>query len=332
MLAPMVVSLTWTLLRPHTKERNRNVLLGISAPGANPRRAILRIWEAFQRLTNVRILDLAWLSSDHGDPLADAWPHGLFPAASSIRLSGVMNYSFAASILYNNPAKLVHLTLDNLQQVGKGCDHFLYRRTNQRYDYRQHLSYWNRRSRYYGASNHFDLFSSAGPMQNLLGPIAGLCPNLRTLTIRKVGEAYHGEFTRELVAKDCDLYLELAIFISSVKGTLRHIVFEQGERGAHAPRVRGPNFRVQRDPALGSHLLRNPRPMDTRFRVLLLGTMQRDWMLLQSMELGGVGPVPFRLFTSRALNGQHGSSIVVPSAKEMDHIGLPDPRAGVIRP
>ena len=314
MLALMVVSLTWTLLRPHTKERNRNVLLGISAPGADPGRAILRIWEAFQRLTNVKILDLAWLSSDHGDPLADAWPHGLFPAASSIRLSGVMSYSFAASILYNNPAKIVHLTLDNLQQVGKSCDHFLYRQTNQRYDYRQFLSYWNRRYRYYRASNRFDLFSSAGPMQNLLGPIAGLCPNLRTLTIRKVGEAYQGEFTRELAARDCDLYFELAVFIISLKGTLQHIVFEQGERGTHPLPVIG------------------PRPMDTRFRFLLLGTMQRNWRLLQSMELRGVGPVPSPFFTSRALNGQYPSALVLRAAKQMDHIGLPDPQAGVIRP
>lgn len=156
-------------------------------------------------------------------------------------------------------------------------------------------------------------------MQNLLGPIAGLCPNLRTLTIHKVGEAYHGEFTRELVAKDCDLYFELAVFISSVKGSLQHIVFEQGERGAQPLPVQGP-------------LLRNPRPMDTRFRVLLLGTLQRDWRLLQSMELGGVGPVPSSSFTFKALNGQHAGFRLLQTEKKMDHIGLPDPRAGVIRP
>ena len=329
----MVVSLTWTLLRPHTKERNRNVLLGIGASGANPRRAILRIWEAFQRLTNVRFLDLAWLSSDHGDPLADAWSHGLFPAATSIRLSGVMSYSFAASILYNNPAKLEHLTLDNLQQVGKGCDHFLYRRANQRLDYRQYLSNWNRRYLQYGASNHFDLFNSAGPMQNLLGPIAGLCPNLRTLTIRKVGEAYHGEFTRELVAKDCDFYLELAYFIHSVKGTLRHIVFEQGERGTlHPLPMPGPNFRWWRTPFFGFQLLRNPRPMDARFGSLLLETMQGDWGLLQSMKLGGVRvQLSFPLFTSGTLDSGDVRSIVWRYAQRMDHIGLRDPLAGVIR-
>ncbi|KAM0796813.1 hypothetical protein BDR22DRAFT_824903 [Usnea florida] len=328
-LAPMVKSLTWTLLRPHTKKRNGKVVLGISAPGANRRRAILRIWEAFQRLTNVRILDLAWLSSDHGDPLADAWPHGLFPAATSIRLSGVMSYSFAASILYNNPAKLVHLTLDNLQQVGKGCDHFLYRQANQRPDYRQSLSPWNRRFRYYGASNYFDLFSSAGPMQNLLGPIAGRCPNLRSLTVRKVGEAYYGEFTRELAAKDCDFYVELAVFINSVKRTLRHMVFEQGDRGTYPDPIPGPNFTWQRHPSGGFQLSRTSRPMDERFKNLLLTTMREGWRVLQSMELRGVGddmPSPF--FTSRSLIDRYASSKVEQPAKRMDHIGLPNPRAG----
>ena len=333
MLAPMVVSLTWTLLRPHTKEFNRNILLGIRAPGASHRRAILRIWEAFQRLTNVRVLDLAWLSRDHGHPLADAWPHGLFPAATSIRLSGVMSYSFAASILYNNPAKLEHLALDNLQQVGKGCDQFLYRRVNQRHDYRQFLSYWNRRYRPYGASNHFDLFSSAGPMQNLLGPIAGLCPNLKTLTIRKVGEAYYREFTPELAAKDDDFYLELAVFIESVKGTLRHIVFEQGERGAlHPLPISDPNLEWWRHLPLGSTFRMDSRPMDVRFRFLLLGTMQGGWEHLQSMKLGGVRlELSFPLFRCKTLNSGFVGFRGERYQERMDHIGLRDPLAGMIR-
>lgn len=65
-------SLAWTLLRPHTKGFYGNVLLGITPPGA-----ILRIWDAFQRLTGVRTLDLAWLSSDHGNPFADGYANGL---------------------------------------------------------------------------------------------------------------------------------------------------------------------------------------------------------------------------------------------------------------
>lgn len=85
-LAVHVKSLTWTLLRPHTKKR-QSLLLGITRP-----RAILRIWDAFQCLTGVRTLDLAWLSRDHGDPLAVShlaqsiiplfiifWGHETFP-------------------------------------------------------------------------------------------------------------------------------------------------------------------------------------------------------------------------------------------------------------
>lgn len=60
-LAMLVKALTWTLLRPHTKVLNQSLLLGIARP---------RIWDAFQCLTHVKTLDLAWLSRDHGDPLA----------------------------------------------------------------------------------------------------------------------------------------------------------------------------------------------------------------------------------------------------------------------
>ena len=106
-------SLTWTLLLLHTKEANGSILLDISPPESISTRPILRIWDAFELLTDVRTLDLAWLSRDHGHPLADSYPNGLFPAATSIRLSGIMHYSFAASILYNNPTKLECLNIDN---------------------------------------------------------------------------------------------------------------------------------------------------------------------------------------------------------------------------
>ena len=84
-------SLAWTLLRPHTKGFYRNVLLGITPPGA-----ILRIWDAFQRLTGVRTLDLTWLSSDHGNPFADGYASGprlinlaVVPSAGIISLLAV---------------------------------------------------------------------------------------------------------------------------------------------------------------------------------------------------------------------------------------------------
>lgn len=308
-------SLTWTLLRPHTKELGQNVLLGIT-----PRRAILRIWDVFQRLTAVRTLDLAWLSRDHGDPLADGYPNGLFPAAVSIRLSGVMHYSFAASILYNNPAKLEHLTLDNLQQVGKNCDHFLYRRANQRQDEQQQPSSWNYAIRQYGPLN---LFSLAGPMQNLLGPLTSRCPNLRRLTIRKVGQRGPTEFTPRFTAKDIDLYFELATFIYSVKGTLRHFVFEQGERTAPPP------------PPTGNQIVISvpPRPMDTQFfNILSFPLFRTPWQCLESMTLGGVHiSWPDDSPTFNHSGRDDIKAVTRRDVEVMDHIGLGDPLAGVIR-
>ena len=310
-LASLVESLTWTLLRLHTKERNQGVLLGISPPESISRRPILRIWDAFQLLTSVRTLDLAWLSRDHGDPLADLYPNGLFPAATSIRLSGVMHYSFAASILYNNPAKLEYLTLDNLQQTGKDYDHFLYRRANQRQDYHQTPSTWNLIVREYG---YFDPFRRAGPMQNLLGPLTGRCPNLRSLTFRKVGQSHRLEFGQAFEAKDRDMYGEFANFIDSVNTTLQHLVFEQGERTAPLP-VPPPGQRT----------------MDTRFLTILHSHLFHGrWQCLERMEIRGVKWVlDDDEHIIRTSLGTSLKPVTQGQVEVMDHIGLGDPLAGV---
>lgn len=328
----LVKSLTWTLLRPYTKELNRNVLLGITPP-----RPILRIWDAFQLLIGVRTLDLAWLSRDHGDPLADAYPNGLFPAASSIRLSGVMHYSFAASILYNNPAKLEHLTLDNLQQVGKGCDHFLYRRAKQRQDYYQRPSIWNQKIGHYGPTIPF---GPAGPMQNLLGPLTGRCPNLRSLALRKVGQRRHTEYTPEFAAKDEDMYREFAFFIDSVKPTLRHVHFEQGR---HTLRRRRPaagqivTVAPPLLPATGQIVpVRLPWVMDLRFTAILYPHLfEGHWRYLESMTIIGVNNVGWT-DSNRTIQTSHRGDVraVIVIRKDrgmMDHVGIGDPLAGIIR-
>lgn len=63
--------------------------------------------------------------------------------------------------------------------------------------------YWNQGIRRYGSTCPF---SPAGPIQNLLGCLNGRCPNLRTLTLRKVGQSRGTEFTPEFAAKDVDLF------------------------------------------------------------------------------------------------------------------------------
>ena len=322
-LGTVVESLAWTLLLLHTKEANGSVLLDISPPESISIRPILRIWDAFELLTDVRTLDLAWLSRDHGHPLADSYPNGLFPAATSIRLSGVMHYSFAASILYQNPAKLECLNFDNLQQIGKGCDHFLYRRANQRVDYYQRPSTWNQNILQYGP---FLPFGLAGPMQNLLGPLTGRCPNLKSLTLRKVGKRHSTEFTPEFDAKDIDIYHEFATFIDSAKATLQHVVIEQGERADS-----------RRPPPPGHNLaLGNRRPMDFRFLNIFYSHLFHGyWPRLETMSIRGIRsprwPFGDRYPPIRTARGDLFNTLRRTPVEIMDHIGLGDPLAGVIR-
>lgn len=310
-LATLVQSLTWTLLRPHNRQRGP-LLLGNSSRHAISERPILRIWDVFQSLTSVRTLDLAWLSRDHGDPLADGYPNGLFPAATSIRLSGVMHYSFATSILYNNPKKLRHLTLDNLQQIGNSCDHFHYRRANQRQGFLQNhptLNYQNR------PNNPHAPLGRAGPMLNLLRPLAGRCQNLKSLTLRKVGQTYRWEFTRAFAAIDMDIYHEFAFFVDSVKPTLQHLVFEQGHRALLAPQ----HFRPPS----------SYRPMDQRFwQILYPHLFFGDWRDLESMEIVGAHITwDDHEYRRNILTSGKGliRAVTRMDVHVMDHIGLGDP-------
>lgn len=120
-LAQHVETLSWTLLLLDSNRRthsqidrfaiNQSVVL-------HPKSPFNKIWNVFASLVSVRKLDLAWLSRHHAMPLIHSIPRVLFPAATSVRLVGVMPYALAASILLTKPQKLLHLDLDNLQQSG----------------------------------------------------------------------------------------------------------------------------------------------------------------------------------------------------------------------
>lgn len=120
-LALNVEHFSWTLL---LLDSNRRTVLGpdpfainqsVSLDAESP---FNKIWDVFTSLTNVKTLDLAWLTRDLATPLIDSIPPTLFPAATSVRLAGVMPYALPASILLTNPQKLLHLDLDNLQESG----------------------------------------------------------------------------------------------------------------------------------------------------------------------------------------------------------------------
>ncbi|KAL9130683.1 MAG: hypothetical protein Q9175_006961, partial [Cornicularia normoerica] len=120
-LAEHVRTFSWTLLLLDSNRRthlsvdpfaiDKNVALGPNSP-------FNKIWDVFACLNNVRTLDLAWLTRHLAMPLIQGIPSTMFPAATSVRLVGVMPYALATSILLANPQNILHLDLDNLQQSG----------------------------------------------------------------------------------------------------------------------------------------------------------------------------------------------------------------------
>ena len=174
---------------------------------------------------------------------------------------------------------------------------------------------WSRNIHMYGS---FLPFGTRGPMQNLLGPLTSRCPNLRSLTMRKVGQTHPGEFTPPCIAKDKDIYREFATFIDSVRPTLQQLVFEQGERTArHVVPPPGQNL-----------ISRSVRPMDSR-SLLICSFLLVPWQNLEKFELGGV--------TTTMRDGEHSVRISSRSPVKllnrefvqlMDHFGLGDPRQG----
>lgn len=205
--------------------------------------------------------------------------------SSSIRLSGVMNYALVASILAANPAKLERLVWDNVQQPARNTSLFL--QAHQRQPYQQrNVAPWNNRARvpFNGNAN---LYFTEGPMQNLLGSLAGRCTNLQYLELHKTAErglAYwnqHSEWPDDHRFKDQDLYVEWARFLASHKGTLRHFVWEHGPHDfQHVPlppvqQGVGSRLKPQSDMQFETHI----------WPVIIHGV--GDWPCLESIEIRG---------------------------------------------
>ena len=290
-LAQHVKNFSWTLL---LLENNRRTDLGIDpfeinkSVSLDPKSPFTEIWNVFASLTSVRTLDLAWLSRHLAMPLIHSIPPVLFPAATSVRLVGVMPYSLAASILLANPQALLHLDINNLQQSGiipsthidevPNSDDVCYetydkyaainsiidlavfdnyldeqhaledllneitqkqvsefetrpanpiRIPNLNAPHLQRRRSWNNLALFEDDSEYFN---APGPMQNLLGVLAGKCTSLKTLRLRKVGARDEFDFTPACRSKETDIYAEWALFLSSVRPTLESLTFEQGER------------------------------------------------------------------------------------------------------
>ena len=385
-LAQHVRNFSWTLLLLDSNIRtnlsidpfeiNKSVIL-------DPKSPFNEIWNVFASLTSVRTLDLAWLSRHLAMPLIHGIPPVLFPAATSVRLAGVMPYSLAASILLANPQTLLHLDMDNLQQSGiipsthieevpnrdavryegedytaaifeiydramvdsnldvnQALEDLFYeidqkgaqRRLEQRPadpipipipipnpPHLQQRQSWNNLALFEDDSEYFN---APGPMQNLLGVLAGKCTSLKTLRLRKVGARDQFDFTPACRSKETDIYAEWALFLTSVRPTLESLTFEQGERMLPRADWVQPPVRPM-DQLFG----------DTIFPVLTTAGLGQ-WPEMKELLVRGVqqweeddgnGTGGKVLVDARGLSGAFGTGVAVEvkrRAAEADHLGM----------
>ncbi|MCJ1336466.1 hypothetical protein MMC09_001742 [Bachmanniomyces sp. S44760] len=217
------------------------------------------IWNVFEKMTNVRTLDLASLHV-HWIPYAQDCPSKLFSSATSIRLLGWMSYSLATSILHSVTAeRLRHLALDDLQDWG------------QEYDGKPISWFYGHDIR--GLQEYSDDSTTRGevfpgPMRRLLQPLEGKCHQLTSLFLRKAGQEH--AFVQDFNEKaDEEVYIEWASFVRTVKPTLKSLVFEQAGK--------------QRLSISGT------RPMDDRFVTHFLPCiLDGQWQCLESLDVRGV--------------------------------------------
>lgn len=387
-LAQHVRTFSWTLLLLDSNRRTHVRIDPFAIKKSvviDPKSPFNDIWKVFASLTSVQTLDLAWLSRHLAMPLIHSIPSTLFPAATSVRLVGIMPYALAASVLLANPQALLHLDLDNLQQSGiiprthineepQMHDEYdwmngkndkrseslspviLDNRHDNRLDdtdslkklfnkiargrlrrkntrpvgpiltpilippHRQTRQPWNNFDRFRDESKYFN---APGPMQNLLGTVAGKCTSLRSLHLRKVGARDQFDFTPACSGKERDIYAEWAIFLTSVSPTLDSLTFEQGER--LLPRADWVQPPV--------------RPMDQLFGdgifPILMGAGEGRWPRMKRLVVRGVqqweeddglGAGKMVLVDRRAdLKGAFGSGVEVvieKRARVADHLGM----------
>ncbi|MCJ1474522.1 hypothetical protein MMC13_003180 [Lambiella insularis] len=240
---------------------------------------LTELWPVLQGLPNVLSVDVAHIDCYWDLCLLGPPPKILFPSATSVRLVGRLDYTFATSILHAiDPACLVSLCLDNVQDEGQ-------------------MSSENRSvpDLYISTAEQVDTYEPDGQrgwvveggMRKLLAPLAGRCTALRELVLRKAGqEKTPTEFWNNKA--DEELYEEWAMFVESTKRTLRTVVLEQGLPtwgvGQHEPRSRHLTIRGPLPPRQLS------RPMDERFmRILFPVLTTGHWPCLERMEIRGVG-------------------------------------------
>lgn len=218
-------------------------------------------WRVFETLTRVRRLDLVCcnpLMPHSYDPKTQAC---LFPAATSIRIQGLMTDALAKAIISNgpHPERIEQLCIDNVQYWGQLTQKPLPTHGLTRAHKRlQDLAVY-----------------PPGPIRGLFTPLPHY-PHLKTLYLRKVASKYETDM-KWVPEADVAVYREWAKFITSVKGQLEGFSFEQsslpGDKGI---RGFGPNQQM--------------RPIDRRFQEHMLPVfLERGWKRLKRLEIRGSG-------------------------------------------
>ena len=167
------------------------------------------LWRAMKLLTHVQSVDVG-SRSHYTDIMMRSnrlFPTGLFRSATSVTLRGSMPYKLAKSIIDAiNPARLEYLCLDKVQECGLIKIHYLYRP---------------------GEKDENGRIVAYGATTGLLTSLTGKCTALRTLILRRIGQRIQGHGWHA-PAEEAS-YKEWASFISSVKGTLEKLTFQQEE-------------------------------------------------------------------------------------------------------
>ena len=252
-------------------------------PGKQTKDAVwpdTHMWDAFKTFTNVTKLDLAcyqetWDWAYLRDP-----PSPLFPAATHIRLSGVMYPEIVMAILHpSSLSNLRHLSLDNLQDPGpcncrwpKDCS------TSQ-----DNFNYYTR---------PFDpcvkVQRLPGTMRYVLPRIEQELPALTSFHYRKPGWV-HNRVGRNPAA-DIQCYAEVASFISCVSPTLQSFHFEQGVSERLIPHVKAGTVEQTFGCILPPPQDKNMKPMDERFvKIVLPAIMRNKWPRLRELKIQGLG-------------------------------------------
>lgn len=214
------------------------------------------LWRAMQPLTHLKSVDVAFqtvFSREKPVPKR-LFPTALFQIATSVRLVGYMHYGLSKSILDAiDPALLKHLCLDTVHDRKSGPSQDGFRPGDRGEDGR---------------------IIAFGATAGLLTKLTGKCTALRTLVLRRLGQAIEGE-SWHAGAEEAS-YTEWASFVRSVRGTVEKFTFEQSEEWVHPGQFPGP-------------ILDRIRIMDGRFRRLVFPVISSGaWPCLTVIKLRGV--------------------------------------------